>query len=119
MDLINEYKKSIEDFTKANVLREKYPTRIPVIVLYDKKNDIFKDLKKNRFIVPNDLTIGQFMMVIRKQLKVNSATGLYLFFNDTLANSSSLMCTVDDKYKDKETNYLFAILCSENTFGTQ
>ena len=44
----------------------KYPQRVPIIV------DCKKELKldKNKYIVPNDLTVGQFMYILKKRINI-------------------------------------------------
>ena len=58
-----------ERLTESSKIIERYPDRIPIIVEKDKKSKI-KDIDKNKFLVPNDMTLGQFMYVIRKRIKL-------------------------------------------------
>ena len=51
-------------FWKADKIREKYPERIPVIVEKLPKARV-GDLDKKKYLVPSDLTIGQFYFLIR------------------------------------------------------
>lgn len=46
----------------------KYPERVPVIVEKQAMSDVM-DIDKNKFLVPCDLTVGQFVYVIRKRMK--------------------------------------------------
>lgn len=48
-------------------IRRKYPDRIPVIVEKAQKSRL-RDLDKKKYLVPSELTIGQFYFLIRKRL---------------------------------------------------
>lgn len=52
---------------EGDKIRRKYPDRIPVIV-EKAPNSNLKDLDKKKYLVPSDLTIGQFYFLIRKRL---------------------------------------------------
>jgi GABA(A) receptor-associated protein len=46
-------------------IRAKYPDRIPVICEKALKSNL-EDIDKKKYLVPSDLTVGQFVYVIRK-----------------------------------------------------
>ena len=54
--------KSLEERIEesTNVLK-KYPNRIPVIVEKSDKCKELQDIDKNKYLVPDDLTFGQFI----------------------------------------------------------
>ncbi|KAI8006215.1 Autophagy-related protein 8C-like [Camellia lanceoleosa] len=52
---------------EATRIREKYPDRIPVIVERADRCDI-PDIDKKKYLVPADLTVGQFVYVVRRGL---------------------------------------------------
>lgn len=56
------------DQRKTESLRilQKYPDRIPVICEKSDKSSI-QDIDKKKYLVPQDLTCGQFLYVIRKR----------------------------------------------------
>ena len=54
---------------EATRIREKYPDRVPCIVEKAEKSDI-STIDKKKFLVPHDLTVGQFVYVIRKRIKL-------------------------------------------------
>lgn len=55
---------------EAEKMRRKYPDRIPVIVEKSPKAR-FADLEKSKFLVPSDLTVGQFYFLVRKRIQVS------------------------------------------------
>ena len=105
----------IERKNTVHSIFKKYPDRIPVYV--KKGNDNTPDIDKDRYLVPSDLTVGQFLYVIRKRIKLKPEQALYIFFNDQLVNTSTLVKEVYDTYKNKDDEMLYAVYSTENTFG--
>ena len=58
-------------------IKTKYPDRIPIIVEKNKDSDI-EDIDKEKYLVPNDLTLGQFIFVIRKRMS-STIDSIYYF----------------------------------------
>ena len=104
----------VHRLNEANKCLEKYSDKIPVIV----ENKINGEkLPKNKYLVPIDLTIGQFIFVIRKNMELSSEKSLFLFFNEThMVPTSSTMGSVYELHKDKD-NFLYCTVEKENTFG--
>ena len=98
----------------GRVLR-KYPDRIPVIVEHSKKSDI-PSLDKQKYLVPGDLTCGQFSYVIRKRVKLNPNKAMFIMFKDIIAPTSKDMRSLYNTYKD-EDNFIYVTIAGENTFG--
>lgn len=93
----------------------KYPDRIPVVVEKNPYNDI-PSIKDNKYLVPMDLSFGQFIHVIRKRIKISEDQALFLFVNNTLPACSQLMSQIYSEHKDP-TGYLFMVYSGEATFG--
>ena len=55
--------------SESSRIRSKYPERVPVIIEKDFNSDII-DLDKNKYLVPDELTIGQLVYFIRKRIKL-------------------------------------------------
>jgi GABA(A) receptor-associated protein len=111
-------KYSLNDrFNEAKNVMNKYPDRVPVICEKDYKarNDC-PDIDKNKYLVPIDLTIGQFLYVIRKRMKVSPEKALFLFVNGTIPATSSSIYSVYYMHKDLD-NFLYVTYSFENVFG--
>ena len=101
---------------ESTKIKAKYEDRIPVIVHKDPKSSL-EDINKNKFLTPGDLTLAQFIYVIRKRIKVDESVSLFVFVNDTiLAPTSHTMNTLYEQHKDSD-GFLYLIYCSENVFG--
>ena len=100
---------------ESTKISNKYPDRIPIIVEKESKSDI-NDIDKKKYLVPADLTMGQFQYVIRKRIKLDQHQALFVFVNNTLSPSSKLVSQVYQECKDDD-GFLYLIYSSENTFG--
>ena len=108
---------SLEERTlEATKIRAKYPDRIPVIVTKSEKSNI-SDINKCKFLVPSDLSVGQFIYIIRKRVKLNSEDAIFLFFNNSLQPSHALMGDIYKQYAD-ESGFLMAKYSGESVFGS-
>ena len=94
---------------------EKYPERVPVIV-EKAPTARLTNIDKNKYLVPCDLTVGQFIYIIRKRLLLKQQEALFIFINNTLPPASGMMSTVYEQHKDKD-GFLYIVYSGENTFG--
>lgn len=102
--------------TESQKILNKYKDRIPAIIEVNESNITELMLDKNKYLIPYDLTVGQFLNVIRKRSKINSEKALFLFFNDTLPCVSDTMGNVYKNNKDID-GFLYGTVSLENTFG--
>jgi len=97
-------------------IRAKYPDRVPVIVEQTKAGTTLTDIDKKKYLVPRDLTLGQFMYVIRKRIKLPPEQAIFLFINGTIPATTTLLNVMDDNYRDAD-GFLYITYSGENTFG--
>jgi GABA(A) receptor-associated protein len=96
-------------------ITEKYPDRIPVIC--EKSwNCKMEHLHRTKFLIPIDFTMGQFMYVIRKRLRMPSEKGIFLFVSGTVQSQNTNMSQLFDVYKDVD-GFLYVQYSDENVFG--
>lgn len=100
---------------EAARIKEKYPDRIPVIVEKSDKSDI-PDIDKKKYLVPSDLTVGQFVYVIRKRIKLSPEKAIFIFVKNILPPTAALMSSIYEDHKD-EDGFLYITYSGENTFG--
>jgi len=105
-------------FTKEDFERitRKYPGRLPVFVFRLRDTTDIPDIPKHKYLVPTDLTVGNFIYMIRKQLKLTPEKALYVFIGHTLPMSSLTMGEVYNMHKSEDGS-LRMFYTSENTFG--
>jgi len=100
---------------EAMRIRSKYPDRFPVIVEKAPKNPI-PDIDKHKFLVPNDLTVGQFIYIIRKRIKLSPEQALFVFVNNTLPPTSELMSNIY-KFNKDDDGFLYMLFSGESVYG--
>lgn len=111
-------KNSFKDrFNESITILTKYPDRIPIIVERSSNsiNDC-PDIDKNKYLVPKDLTVGQFIYVIRKRMNLPAEKAIFLFINGTIPSTSSIFSNIYKDHKD-EDSFLYITYSFENTFG--
>ena len=97
----------------------KYPNRIPVIVEKD-DNSSLPVLQKMKYLVPESITVGQLMMVIRKRMELSQEKAIFLFVNGTVLDSLKTIGERYDEYMsthNQQDKYFYIDLYFENTFG--
>jgi hypothetical protein len=107
-------KKNMKESIKK--IRIKYPDKIPVFIYKSKKDKILDDINNNKFLVPDTITIGQFLIIIRKRIKLEKEQSLFLFVNNTIPCTSESIINIYDKFKNKD-DMLIMEYCGENVFG--
>ncbi|CAN1165728.1 Autophagy-related protein 8C [Linum perenne] len=100
---------------EASRIREKYPDRIPVIVEKAERSDV-PDIDKKKYLVPADLTVGQFVYVVRKRIKLSAEKAIFVFVKNTLPPTAAMLSAIYDENKD-EDGFLYMTYSGENTFG--
>ena len=103
--------------SEAERIRAKYPDRVPVICEKADRSDI-PDIDKKKYLVPADLTVGQFHYVIRKRIKLAPEKALFLFCSNSIPPNAALMSTVYEEQKDQD-GFLYIQYSGESTFGAE
>ena len=99
----------------AEKLMNKNPNRIPVLITH-LHNDL--QIKKTKFLVPHELTMGQMQYVFRKYIdKLDSSQSIFIFVTkrNILVPASLIIKHAYEEYKDE--GYLKLQISRENTFG--
>ncbi|GMH50173.1 hypothetical protein TrLO_g9425 [Triparma laevis f. longispina] len=102
--------------SEASRIRSKYPDRVPVICERSNRSTSIPDIDKKKYLVPSDLTVGQFQYVIRKRIKLAPEKALFIFVNNTSPPTSHLMSTVFEESRDQD-GFLYVTYSGESTFG--
>lgn len=101
--------------TESARILDKYPDRIPIIVEKEAKSDV-TDIDKKKYLVPKDLTMGQFIFVIRKRIRLPPEKAIYMFINNTLPPSAAFMSSLYQEHHDDD-GFLYLTYSGENYFG--
>ncbi|KAJ4893717.1 Pentatricopeptide repeat-containing protein [Raphanus sativus] len=104
-----------ERLAESREIIAKYPTRIPVIAEKYSKTDL-PAIEKKKFLVPRDMSVGQFIYILSARLHLSPGKALFVFVNNTLPQTAALMDSVYETYKD-EDGFVYMCYSSEKTFG--
>lgn len=108
---------SLEDRkNETTKIMKKYDDRIPIIIERSARTDL-PDVEKNKYLVPDNLTVGQFIFTaLRTRLKIDNSKALFVFIDDQIPPTSASLKEIYDEHKD-EDGFLYMTYAGENTFG--
>ena len=115
MDIYKRENSEEKRISECNRIINKHPDRVPIIVCKNKNCEL-PDIDKQKYLVPKDMNLGQFIYVIRKRIKLESSEALFILINNKLQPSNKPICEIYNYEKDKD-GFLYVIYSSENTFG--
>jgi len=111
-------KYSLEDRKQqSETILAKYPSYVPVIADCHKSLGV---MKKQKFLVPQDVNCSHIIIAIRNQLKLDSSKSLFMFYNDNIICPTDMVKQVYQKCLQEENNgdkFFYVYVTSENTFG--
>jgi GABA(A) receptor-associated protein len=113
------YKKRIPFETRKSEsarMLEKYKDKIPIVVEKNYKLAINPDIDKSKYLVPYDLTFGEFLHIIRKRTKIDPNQALFAFIDNKLPCTNDIMINIYKNHADDD-GFLYIIYSLENTFG--
>lgn len=102
-------KRSLE----AKKVHEKYPERVPIII--ETSADL-PYLDKKKYLVPKEFTVGQFISILRKRIKLAPEKAIFLFVNNTIPPVSQLIGRIDEQHRSPD-GFVYFFLAGENSFG--
>lgn len=106
----------LERLKKSQVILEKYPDRVPLIIQPSKNDRDIYPIDKSKYITPRDLTMLQLQQIIRKRIRFPSEKALFMFINNKMFPITSMVGNIYDDNKDSD-GFLYVTYCQENTFG--
>jgi GABA(A) receptor-associated protein len=109
---------SLEERKKESFrVMDKHPERVPVICeKHDRASIMLPQVDKYKYLVPHDLTIGQFIYVIRKRIHLTPEQAIYLFIDGIIPQSNETLYNMYYRHKEKD-GFLYISYTNENTFG--
>lgn len=115
-----EYKEKVtfdERKKESERISVKYPTRIPIICHRSSSCKDAPVMGKKKFLVPRDMTMANFMFIIRQKMKLEQEKSIFLFVNDnSMVPTSQLISQVYQDHGDKD-GFLYIKYGMESTFG--
>lgn len=97
-------------------IKSRFGDRVPIVCQRSNTSRDIPIIDKKKYLVPFELTLGQFLYVIRKRIKLSPSKALFIFINDKILPVSSQMYNIYDEHKD-EDGFLYITYATEETFG--
>jgi GABA(A) receptor-associated protein len=104
-------------FAEAQKVRQKFPGRYPFII--ERANVArmtIPEVDKKKYLVPGDITMGQFIGIIRRNMQVRPEIAIFFFINGSLPTTGELMKELYSRHVDKD-GFAYMQYAGESTFG--
>lgn len=96
-------------------VKAKYPNRCAVIVYSNDSR--LPEFEKYKYLVPDDLTVAQFMQIVRKKIKLSPEQAIFMYVADNvLPPTSATLASIAKDHID-EDGFLYINIVGENVFG--
>lgn len=108
-------KKSFQErVSESYGIMNKYPDKVPIICeSYDKT---LPNLDRNKYLVPRDISLAEFMYIIRKRMKLDKSQGIFIFINNKMLPTSYTINTIYETESDQD-GFLYLTVGGESVFG--
>lgn len=99
--------------SESSKILQKYHSRVPIIVSHNDKEFY---LDKFKYLVPSDLTVGQFIYILRQRIQLDSVKSIFIFVEKTIPPTHAVISDIYSKYHNND-GFLYFTIKGENTFG--
>jgi GABA(A) receptor-associated protein len=108
-------KKSFQERASESYnIMKKYPDKVPIICEnYDKT---LPNLDRKKYLVPRDITLAEFMYIIRKRMKLDQSQGIFIFVNEKMLPTSYTINMIYETESDQD-GFLYITVGGESVFG--
>lgn len=76
------------------------------------------DLDKKKYLVPSDLTVGQFYFLIRKRIHLRPEDALFFFVNNVIPPTSATMGSLYQEHHEEDF-FLYIAYSDESVYGCE
>lgn len=106
---------------QSEQIRTRYPDRVPIICDAFISPRIRSEhrpppIDKIKYLVPIELTMGEFLYIIRKRLHLASEHALFILVHNAVMKSERTVMDVYNEHKS-EDGFLYVKYTREATFG--
>lgn len=99
----------------SSIIRRNYPTMVPVVVRTP-RNETYIKLIKDRYLVPEEITVRRFLTSCRPYIGVKETHTVFILIDDMTPRQEDTMGLMYQKHRNMD-GFLYITLSSENTFG--
>jgi GABA(A) receptor-associated protein len=108
----------LERLEESQKIMNKFPERFPVICEKNGRDNSTPDIDKHKYLVPYNITLGQFIHIIRKRLQLQPSSSLFLFIGKehTILPNNTIIDDIYHLYKNND-GFLYVMYSRESVFG--
>ena len=96
------------------LLKAIHQDKIPVLI--DRGSKETPKIKKNKFLISKDRTLGEVSFILRKYISIDKSQAIFLFINNKIFSGNKLMNDIYEKELSDDL-YLRIVYTVENCFG--
>jgi len=102
---------------ESSKIISKYADRVPIIIEKSRTAQSTKyDIKKHKYLVPSNFTMGEFMHTVRKRLLLAPELAIFVYINGSICSAGSVLSQLYKEHKDPD-GFLYLVYSEETTFG--
>lgn len=104
-----------ERLSESNRIGLRHPFKVPVIIEPHRNEPSLLD--KFKYLVPQEFTMGQFQVILRKRTKLDPKQALFVFVDGELMVPMTILMEVLYLERKDPDGFLYITYSQENTFG--
>lgn len=91
--------------------------RIPIVVERAKSSaKTIPLIDQSKYLVPSSMTFGQFVLIIRRRIKLAPNQAIFLYVNNVLPPATVTLGQLYQEHKDS-TGFISCLYSNESTYG--